>query len=267
MQLKINTAMANKKAVSSRIILYGILIGLLGGLFWIGSAYNYDILLFINGAHSSLMDSVMQYVTHLGDGFTAVMICLWLLVLAPHRGVAFAIALILLAVLSPSLKIIFDMPRPASVLEQIHIIGNTFKHNSFPSGHTATAIALATTMAGIGTGIYSWLIIGAAVLAGISRIYVGAHFPIDVIAGTALGLIAGVAGLETARLIKFAPGGIVRVLPRIVILSLIAVVAIIILLFYEVAAGQWFFYLMAVSFGAAALVKLLFIIVPSIKKR
>lgn len=62
---------------------------------------------------------------------------------------------------------------------------------SFPSGHTAVAVAVATAF--LGEPALAPL---AAVLASgvaISRIYLGAHYPLDVAAGAVLGLLAGIA--------------------------------------------------------------------------
>ena len=59
---------------------------------------------------------------------------------------------------------------------------------SFPSAHTATAVGLAVAL----IWLYPagrWLFISAAALVGVHRIYVGAHFPSDVLCGAALALV------------------------------------------------------------------------------
>jgi undecaprenyl-diphosphatase len=66
----------------------------------------------------------------------------------------------------------------------------TYVYASFPSGHAATAFATAVVLAFVyprQTGVF----LGLAVLVGLSRILLGAHFPSDVLAGALLG--SGVA--------------------------------------------------------------------------
>jgi undecaprenyl-diphosphatase len=68
---------------------------------------------------------------------------------------------------------------------------------SFPSGHTATSFAAAVILAWA-VPRRAWLFYVLAVAIGFSRIYVGVHYPIDVLGGAALGLAVATALLRLA---------------------------------------------------------------------
>lgn len=76
----------------------------------------------------------------------------------------------------------FDYARP---LEQV------FGSTSFPSGHTTTSFAIAFMIGfllrGTDRAWIAWALFFWACLVGVSRIYVGVHYPTDVLGGAALG--------------------------------------------------------------------------------
>jgi membrane protein DedA with SNARE-associated domain/membrane-associated phospholipid phosphatase len=125
------------------------------------------------------------------------------------------------AILSNAIKLLVDRPRPPLA----HMLGN-FGNSSFPSGHAAQSIAvygmIAALLAGSGATwtqkVMSWS--AALLLAGVigmSRVYLGAHWLTDVLAGWALGalwLFALVTTLRTRdRLRGSSPRGIIAVTP------------------------------------------------------
>jgi undecaprenyl-diphosphatase len=61
---------------------------------------------------------------------------------------------------------------------------------SFPSGHAATSFACAVVLAGAAPRL-RWPLFVLAALVAWSRVYVGVHYPLDVVAGAALGLAVG----------------------------------------------------------------------------
>ena len=84
------------------------------------------------------------------------------------------------------LKPLFAQPRPYEVDSSITLIGARSSTRGFPSGHAANAFAGA--MAGSRLIPYSgWLWWPLAAIIAISRVYIGVHWPSDVIAGAIFG--------------------------------------------------------------------------------
>ena len=76
---------------------------------------------------------------------------------------------------------------------------------SFPSGHAAVSFACATVLA-LAVPRLRWPLYGLAALIAFSRVYVGVHFPFDVLAGAAIGVaIARALRMLAAVLRRSAP--------------------------------------------------------------
>ncbi len=98
----------------------------------------------------------------------------------------------------------FARPRPGGLLDQVAFRGGEPTGMGFVSGHTAVAFALATAAVLHLPRRRRGPVFGLAALVGISRIFVGAHLPLDVVGGAALGWAVGsayrwVVGAPTGR--------------------------------------------------------------------
>jgi membrane-associated phospholipid phosphatase len=124
-----------------------------------------------------------------------------LLALFLHRRPDIVWALFLAAIFTllwvHGLKPLFDLPRPLAVLgpETVHVIGVSLHKYAFPSGHTATAFTLAGVIClqRISHGL-AIIALSLAVLAGVSRAVVGAHWPLDILGGAFGGWLAAILG-------------------------------------------------------------------------
>lgn len=99
----------------------------------------------------------------------------------------------LFAVLSTSvitvvLKYFFSRPLPELMLE---VNPSYLAQYGFPSGHTAVAFTAAVVLDKYFDEVEDYLLYGAAGVVGVTRVYLGAHYPLDVVAGAALGLFIG----------------------------------------------------------------------------
>lgn len=89
-------------------------------------------------------------------------------------------------------KELVNRGRPAAILADVHG-RETFTEGSlgFPSGHAAVAGALTVVLLPYLSGRWRYLPVALLVIVGIGRMYVGAHLPLDLIGGAALGIAAG----------------------------------------------------------------------------
>ena len=115
--------------------------------------------------------------------------------LAVHLLVA-GLAAYLLARL---LKELVGRGRPGDLLAEVQLRGADDAGQGFPSGHAAVAVALACVLLPHVAGRWRWAVGAAALLVCLARVHVGAHLPLDVVGGAALGVACASAVLLVAE--------------------------------------------------------------------
>ena len=110
--------------------------------------------------------------------------------LGVHLGLRVAAATAGATILSQTLKRSLGRARPDVSIAGFEPLAANPDRFSFPSGHTAAAFAVAVAFAGE-PGCLGPLALLLATGIGLSRVYLGAHYPLDVAAGGILGVFAG----------------------------------------------------------------------------
>ena len=173
------------------------LFGWLSQEVWEKEVFGFDttILLWLHRHSNATIDNVMLNITHLGDPeFVVMLVTISFGVLLWYKRYRAAQILFLTClgavILNQGLKLVFVRPRP-QLWTQL-IVEHTY---SYPSGHALgsavlygfLAVLLAREYPHYRKGIYSTTILLVAAI-GLSRLFLGVHYPTDIIAGYAVGI-------------------------------------------------------------------------------
>ncbi len=159
---------------------------------WIFTVFN------VWGKRSPWVDWTMLALTQIGSGVFSILIA-GIFYLSYDRIFAYEIVLgtLSLWLVVESLKFLIRRPRPYVMLKNIRVVGTRAGGHSFPSGHTSQAFFMATLFSHyFRLDLVSTLILyGLALVVGVTRMYVGMHYPRDIIGGSMLGTAWGLFGM------------------------------------------------------------------------
>ena len=196
------------------------------------TALDSTLFFLINGHHFTAADWFFLTVTQLGNGWFIGPVLIGIVLYKLPRNyrtraiLCGAVALLFSGTVNSRIKRIVGRPRPyvhfaqgkdaaarsvtdgktveangTDIGKTVRLLGPKYRNRSFPSGHTNTAFSAAALLAFFFGGWWCWSYL-AAVPVAYSRVYLGVHYPTDVVAGALTGVLLTLAVLYLCRYLK-----------------------------------------------------------------
>ena len=163
-----------------------------------------NILLWIQEyIRNDFLTPIFKFITSLGDeGYVWIAIAIVLLFVKNYRKVGLMVGASLLGSLvfnNMLIKNIVARPRPYRMIETLTILIPEPGEYSFPSGHTSSSFAAGVVLYLMLPKKYGIPAMVLAFLIGISRLYVGVHYPTDVLGGMVMGTLIATAVVKATE--------------------------------------------------------------------
>ena len=149
-----------------------------------------EVIRTIQTVHGPVLDDIFRAITFMGEeDFFMVLLPLLLWCVDFTLGVRMAFFFLFSTVVNSVAKGLIDHPRPCELDPEVKLCEYTGQHG-LPSGHSQSAVVVWGIIASHVRKWWAWAIaIMLMVLIGFSRIYLGVHFPTDVLGGWTIGVI------------------------------------------------------------------------------
>ncbi|WP_299195146.1 phosphatase PAP2 family protein [uncultured Amphritea sp.] len=185
------------------LVAAGLLITAL--LLWITAGYHGAFHL-LNQFTPAFPEAFWQIITFMGDTTLALTLALIIARRNPAILWVIFIAAIYGTLVTHGLKNLFGAGRPPVelVAGEYNLVGKAFRNGSFPSGHSLTAFVFVSIAYYFFTQPLlrrALLLLGG--LVALSRVMVAAHWPVDILVGSAFGILVAVAAVKTAERLSF----------------------------------------------------------------
>lgn len=171
---------------------------------------NIEAFKLVNGHHSSALDFFFSYYYWLGNGFFLIPVALFAFIWRRNKFSTLLLAIAVETIIVQVVKGAFNQPRPPLVfgLDHMHLLNipnvqhapdHILQHFSFPSGDAAQAFMTAAVLMVDEKWYVQALLFLYAVLIAYERMYVGAHFPLDVMTGALIGILSAALALRVIQ--------------------------------------------------------------------
>ncbi len=172
--------------------------------------FDEQLFLYLNSLHTDVLDTLMYWVT-LKYTWFPVYLLLIVVVIRKYRirGLLMCLGMVLAVgasdmITSGWMKPFFERPRPCHVVDiqnAVHVVTGCGGRYGFASSHASTTFGLATTiwlMLRFWSPRFVWVFAWSALVA-YSRVYVGVHYPLDIVVGAIVGILIGLLVYQLYR--------------------------------------------------------------------
>jgi len=162
------------------------------------------LFLFLNGLHNDVFDFIMHWITYQQTWYPLyLLLVIWMIWRYKQKAIVPIILIIMAIALadqftSSFMKPFFERLRPchdSTIGHLVHVVDGCGGQYGFASSHAANSFTLATLLYFFfrSTFKYASILFIWAALVSYSRVYVGVHFPGDIIVGGLIGYFIGLA--------------------------------------------------------------------------